>query len=62
MFVVGGVEILSGEGATRGAPITMPMYEIGVLPLMSIVLVNGIKQEAFSNDLTGPGKVKELKI
>ena len=62
LFVVGGVEILSCEGTTQGDPIAMPIYALGVLPLLSIVWVNGIKQEAFADDLTGAGKIKDLKI
>ncbi|KAG1714378.1 Protein lifeguard 1 [Nymphon striatum] len=67
LFVTGGMEITSSEGTTQGDPIAMPLYAIGILPLMgqiqNIVKEQDqlIKQVAFADDLTGAGKLKALK-
>ena len=66
LFVQGGAEISSDEGTTQGCPFSMPGYAIGILPLMSLIGLNeeciGVKQAAFADDLTGVGKLKQLKI
>ena len=68
LFVTGGIEILSSEGTTQGDPVAMPIYAIGIIPLMTtiIALVNTsneqVKHAAFADDLTGAGTINALKI
>ena len=64
LFVTGGMEIPSAEGTTQGDPIAMPIYVLGILPLMSTldpISQGSIKQTAFADDLTGAGSVESLK-
>ncbi|MCH2405735.1 MAG: hypothetical protein MK200_06040, partial [Nitrosopumilus sp.] len=68
LFVTGGIEISSVEGTTQGDPIAMPLYAIGLLPLMSTIInhmadkAENLKQAAFADDLTGAGNILALKI
>ena len=73
LFVMGGLQIDSREGTTQGDPIAMPLYAIGILPLMSSIKFKladkninledtEVKQVAFADDLTGAGSIKNLKI
>ena len=68
LFVMGGVQIQSSEGTTQGDPIAMPMYAIGIIPLMRVAKAKvqstscSIKQVAFADDLTGAGDIHSLKV
>ena len=64
LFVTGGLEIPLSEGTTQGCPAAMPMYAIGIIPLMSAIIrftiddeisinTEKVKQAAFADDLTG---------
>ena len=62
LFVTGGVEIESQEGTTQGDPIAMPIYAIGIDPLLrSLREINNIKQVGFADDLSGAGSLLDLK-
>ena len=65
MFVSGGHEILSQEGVTQGCALSMPIYALGLLPLMSAIKLgieeNSLKQAAYADDLAGVGKLESLK-
>ena len=62
----------SSEGTTHGCPAAMPMYAIGIIPLMSAIVrfaiddeisisTEKVKQAAFADDLTGAGKLTGLR-
>ena len=64
--------MLSSEGTTQGCPAAMPLYAIGIIPLMSTIIrlavdeeisisAEKIKQAAFADDLTGAGKLSTLR-
>ena len=62
--MTGGIGIPSAEGTTQGDPITMPIYELEILPLMSslVSITQGInKQAAFADDLAGAGPLELLR-
>ena len=72
LFVTGGLEMPSSEGTTQGCPAAMPMYAIGIIPLMSAIIrftiddeisinTEKVKQAAFADDLTGAGKLTGLR-
>ena len=47
---VGGECIMSSEGTTQGDPIAMPMYAIGVVPLLQSIATEGAVQACFADD------------
>ena len=66
---VAGKEILSSEGTTQGDPLAMPVYAIGITPLLSLINATGntletehkVKHAAFADDLGGTGKLQQLR-
>jgi len=62
LFIFGGGEISSEEGTTQGDPLAMPVYAVGITPLMSIIKNEDAnnKHVAFADDLAGTGKLKNL--
>ena len=65
LFVTGGLEILSREGVTQGDPISMALYALGILPLLSLIKKGceepNIRHAAYADDISGAGKLKDLK-
>ena len=53
--------ILSEEGTTQGDPLAMPMYAIGVVPLIREFSLLHATQVWFADDATGSGKLARLK-
>ena len=64
LFVTGGKEIKSSEGTTQGDPHAMPVYAVGITPLLpvhnDISLDPGTKQVAYADDLCGAGRLTSL--
>ena len=55
-----GHTILSQERTTQGDPLSMPMYEIGICPLICQVSC-GVKQVWYADDATAVGQLKNLR-
>ena len=58
------VEVVqSAEGTTQGDPIAMAMYALGLLQLQQTICFDQtrVKQVAYADDLTGAGKLVDLK-
>ena len=62
----------SSEGTTQGCPAAMPIYAIGIIPLMSAIIIftvdkeitlstEKVKQVAFADDLAGAKKLSALR-
>ena len=63
LFITGGKEIPSAEGTTQGDPFAMPVYAIGVMPLLSLIKTaeSKVKHAAYADDLGGAGTLLHLK-
>ena len=65
LFIAGGGEISSSEGTTQGDPHAMPVYAVGITPLLPVhdntSLDDHTKQIAFADDLLGAGKLRDVK-
>ena len=61
LFVLGGTEMLSSEGTTQGDPLAMPVYAIGITPLLEVIKAETMKHVAFADDLGGTGELLELR-
>ena len=62
--VIDGKELRLREGTTQGDPTAMAEYALGVTPLLFHLqsVKRSVKHVAFANDLTGAGKLEEIKI
>ena len=58
---VGGSVIMSAEGTTQGDPIAMPMYALGILPLIRALSAEGTIQMWFADDSSAGGRVQRLR-
>ena len=66
LFVLGGTEISSSEGTTQGDTLTMPVYAIGITPLLEILKpetsdVTTLKHVVFADELGGASDLLELR-
>ena len=52
---VGGETLLSEEGTTQGDPLAMPIYALGVAPLINALSDDCIKQVWYADDATACG-------
>ena len=64
LFIIGGKELRSCEGTTQGDPTAMAAYALGLIPLLDHLqsVKRSVKHVAFADDLTGAGKLEEIKI
>ena len=62
LFVTGGIEIASEEGSTQGDPVAMPLYLVGVTPLLGSCKTEGVKHAAFADDVNSAGFLAALRI
>ena len=60
-LIVGGEVIRSREGTTQGDPIAMPLYALGVLPLLRSVATEGTVQAWFADDSSAGGKLVKVR-
>ena len=59
-----GVKVIkSMEGTTQGDPVAMAMYALGLSVLQSVISYEStnVKQVAYADDLSGAGKLSDLK-
>ena len=66
LFVLGGKVVASDERTTQGDPMAMPIYAIGIIPLLNMIKDEGnissrVRHVAFGDDLAGGGSLKELR-
>ena len=57
---VGGETILSQEGTTQGDPLTMAMYALALVPMITH-LSNIVKQVWYANDAAAAGHLTDLR-
>ena len=64
VFVQGGRELNSAEGTTQGDTISMPIYAMGITPLLSSIKKDNqdTKHAAFADDLCGGGRLRMLRV
>ena len=58
---VDGECLLSREGATQGDPLALPMYALGVLPLVRRVATPGTRQSWYADDSSLGGGLEPLR-
>ena len=58
---VDGTFILSSEGVTQGDPIAMPMYAIGILPLLRSLAFSEAIQMWYADDSSAGGKLRNVR-
>ena len=62
LFVLGGQEMKSSEGTTRGDPLSMALYAISLQPLITrLHITSSTKQCWFADDASGAGTAIQLK-
>ncbi|XP_065893485.1 uncharacterized protein [Dysidea avara] len=58
---IGGSVLHSEEGTTQGDPLAMPMYALGVIPLIESLSGSCVQQIWYADDATACGGLKELR-
>jgi len=58
---VGGESIFSTEGTTQGDPMGMPMYALGVLPLIHKLDAHSVTQIWYADDACACGSLQDLR-
>ena len=62
VFITGGEELISVEGATQGNPLSISLYAWSLQPLLTRLHVSSAaKQCWFADDATGSGSLKDLR-
>ena len=62
VFITGGEELISVEGATQGNPLSISLYALSLQPLITRLHVSSAaKQCWFADDATGSGSLKDLR-
>ena len=60
LFITGGEELISAEGTTHGDPLSMSLYAISLLPLITRLHVSSAaKQCWFADDATGSSSLQD---
>ena len=66
LFIIGGKELASKEGTTKGDPLAMAIYALCLTPLFEMLMhvltdvENSTKMVVFADDLTGAGRLEML--
>ena len=58
---VDGESILSTEGTTQGDPMGMPMYALGILPLICNLDTHSVHQIWYADDTCASGSLHNLR-
>ena len=58
---IGGETLLSEEGTTQGDPLAMPMYALGVVPLINALSDDSIKQVWYADDASACGRLMDVR-
>ena len=62
LFLIGGKEIVSTEGATQGDPPAMGLYALSIqLLITSLQATSSVKQCWFADDASGAGSITEIR-
>ena len=58
---IGGSVLHSEEGTTQGDQLAMPMYALGVIPMINCLGGSSVQQIWYADDATACGSVKALR-
>ena len=60
-LLLAGTTIFSEEGTTQGDPLAMPMFALGVLPLIDCIS-GDLMQVWYADDATACGSLSEIRL